>query len=349
MREKPDISDEQLCICLQDQYDLLPVTLEFLPRGLDYHAGVYRVVSEHGASYLLKVKSGSLYEPCCLVPRYLKDQGITSVVAPLPTRYNTLWAQVGSWTAIVYPFIDGDSNFTGMTAEHWQELGTIFKQIHQAPVPAGGFKSLRAETFDPTEYVRWIHAFETSLAVAETPHTHSMEESASQRALRASWLAHQPKIHTAVAWLEKLAGPLQTRSGPYVICHADLHPANLIRDHAGHVFVIDWDDVMLAPKERDFIFVRELQANSFWEGYGQTEIDLTALAYYLWERVVQDVIACAQDVFFKDDVGEESRADVVQLFDEILSGGSVVSAIDAAYAAVAPLLTDLTFHNRDIS
>jgi spectinomycin phosphotransferase len=36
----------------------------------------------------------------------------------------------------------------------------------------------------------------------------------------------------------------------------DLHPRNLIRDHAGKVFVIDWDEVMLAPKERDFIFVR---------------------------------------------------------------------------------------------
>jgi hypothetical protein len=27
----------------------------------------------------------------------------------------------------------------------------------------------------------------------------------------------------------------------------DLHPRNLIRDHAGKVFVIDWDEVMLAP------------------------------------------------------------------------------------------------------
>jgi hypothetical protein len=36
--------------------------------------------------------------------------------------------------------------------------------------------------------------------------------------------------------LEKLAGVLQKQSGPYVFCHADLHPANLIRDSNGHVF-----------------------------------------------------------------------------------------------------------------
>ncbi len=224
-----------------------------------------------------------------------------------------------------------------MTNEQWKELGTIFKQIHQVIVPAEGFESLRKETFDPAEYVRWVREFETSLAVAETQHAHSVGGSASQRALRFSWVAHQSAIHTAVASLEKLAGVSQRRSRPYVICHADLHPANLIRDHAGHVFVIDWDDVMPAPKERDFIFVREPQADAFWEGYGQTEIDWTALTYYLWERVVQDVIECARDVFFKDDLGEESRADVVQLFDEILAGGSAVSAIDAAYAAATHL------------
>ena len=44
MREKPDIPDELLRTTLQNQYDLVPVTLEFLPVGLDYHAGVYRVV-----------------------------------------------------------------------------------------------------------------------------------------------------------------------------------------------------------------------------------------------------------------------------------------------------------------
>ena len=136
MREKPHIPEELLRTCLQDQYDLVPVTLEFLPVGLDYHAGVYRVVSEQGSAYLLKVTSRPLYEPRYQVPRYLNDQGITSVVAPLPTRSGALWTKLVDWTAIVYPWISGDSSFTGMTNEHWRELGSIFKRIHQVSVPA---------------------------------------------------------------------------------------------------------------------------------------------------------------------------------------------------------------------
>ena len=45
MREQPRIPEERLLDCLQDQYELYPVTLEFLPRGQDYNAGVYRVLS----------------------------------------------------------------------------------------------------------------------------------------------------------------------------------------------------------------------------------------------------------------------------------------------------------------
>jgi len=326
MRKPPRILEEHLRTCLQDQYDLSPVTLEFLPRGKDYNAGVYRVVSEQGTAYLLKVTSRSLYEPSCLVPRYLSNQGITSVVAPVPTKSHALWTKLVDWTVIVYPFLDGDTSLTGMMKEQWKEVGTIFQRIHQVRLQPEGFQSLRKETFDPTGYTRWVHIFETQ-------HLHSRHGgSASSRALRASWVAHQSTIHMGVTTLEKLAEVLKARPFPYVICHADLHPANLLRDPAGHVFVIDWDEVMLAPKERDFIFVREPQADAFWEGYGQREIDWMLLSYYLWERVVQDVIECAGQVCFRDDWAEETRAEVAQLFDQILAeeGGTIAAAYQAS-------------------
>jgi len=154
MYEQPGIPVDHLRACLQDQYDLIPATFEFLPLGLDSYAGVYRVVSEQGTASLLKVTSRPLYEPGCLVPRYLNEQGITSVVAPIPTRSGGLWTQLEEWTVLVYPFIDGDTSWTGMTDEQWEEVGAIFERIHQVRLPSFGFESLRKETFDPTEYAR---------------------------------------------------------------------------------------------------------------------------------------------------------------------------------------------------
>lgn len=341
MREPLGISTERLYTCLQEHYDLIPATLDFLPLGLDYRAGVYQLVSKQGAVCLLKVRSGTLYEPGCLVPAYLSAQGITSVVAPLPTRNHALWARIEGWTVIVYPFLEGETSWTGMTDEQWQKTGSILKQIHQIVPPSSGFESLRKETFDPTGYTQWIKMFEAQ-------HLHeSSGESASQHALRSSWLENQSTIHAVVVSLEKLAAVLRRGQLPHVICHADLHPANLLRDRTGHVFVIDWDEVMLAPKERDFLFIKESPTDSetlpgaptFFQGYGQMDIDWVALTYYRYERVIQDVIACAENVCLRGDLGEGSRESEAQLFQEVLAEGG---EIDAATHASAHLSSDLT-------
>lgn len=367
MREPPNILEEHLRACVQDQYNLSVVTLEFLHLGLDTRAGVYRVVSAQGVAYLLKAKSGSLYEPSRLVPRYLKDQGIAAVVAPLRTTRGALWTHIGEqgdWVVTLYPFIEGNTGWDpvvatppvgtvypstdgdtgwnlGMTDAQWQAVGTALKQIHQVPLPPEIAQPLRKESFDPTAYSRWVRAFETQHARAEGG-------SRVERALRARWMEHQPTIHTLLTGLEALAGVLQGRSGPHVICHADLHPGNIIRDHAGQVFVIDWEDVMLAPKERDFLFVGEAPADGsaregtapFFQGYGQVEIDWVALTYYRCERVVQDLIECALEVCFREDLGEDTKADAVQLFGDLFAAGNMVAA---AWATAAHLPADLDF------
>jgi spectinomycin phosphotransferase len=330
MREPPNISEDRLQACLLDEYNLSTMSLEFLPRGLDFKAGVFRVVSKHGVPYLLKVTSRPLYEPGFRVPRYLWDQGITSVIAPIPTKSHTLWTKLEDWTLIVYPFVDGDTSWTGMTNEQWKVVGNIFKRIHNIRLKPESFSSLRKETFDPTEYIQWIRDFESQHLLIR------QGKNEIELALRDSWAKNQSTIHTAVTYLEKLAAVLQSQTFQYVICHADLHPANLIRDDA-NVFVIDWDEVMLAPKERDFIFIREPQADAFWEGYGKPEIHWLLLSYYLWERIIQDVIVNAQDVCFRDDLGEETKADIAKLFQDYMLDGE--NEVAAAYEASAHLTT----------
>lgn len=343
MRESPEIAEEQLRVCLLEQYDLTPIILNFLPVGLDFHAWVYRVVNEQGTAFLLKVTSRPLYKPRCLVPRYLNDQGITSVVAPIATRNDALWTSLEEFTVTLYPFLDGETSWTGMTDEQWKEVGTTFQHIHQVTLPSHGFETVRQETFDPTGYAQWIHTFESQLASSQS------EESFSQSELRSAWQAHQSPIHQVLAALEMLGSVLQGQSLPYVICHADLHPANLLRDAAGHVYVIDWDEVMLAPKERDFLFVEIDSANGlpgtspFFQGYGQTNIDWIALTYYRYERVAQDLIACAEDVFFSDDLGEETRAGAVELFRAILAEGG---ELDTAVQTSRHLPPDLVMRHR---
>lgn len=329
MREPPPIPEDSLRDCLRDQYGLGLPTIEFLPVGLDSRAGVYRVTPTAREPLLVKVKSGQLYEPGCLVPAWLREQGISEVVAPLPSTSHALWASVAEWTVIAYPYIEGDTSWRGMTDAQWVSVGETFRRIHTLSLPASDFPSLRRETFGTSEYARAIRDFEAHHAAAPHP------ASATERELHTAWLIHQPTIHTIIARMEQLAPMLQQGRLPYIICHADLHPANILRSPDGAVHVIDWDEVMLAPKERDFLFVGDPPDDGgepapFFQGYGDVEVDWAALTYYRYERVLQDLLASVDEVCFRDDLSDESKADSVELFNDVLSEGGIASALAAA-------------------
>ena len=122
-----------------------------------------------------------------------------------------------------------------------------------------------------------------------------------------------------------------------------------------HMFVIDWDDGDAGPEKSEIsslsgkrpqMMAQHVIIRSFFQGYGQTEIDWVALTYYQCERVVQDVIENAMEVFFRDDLGAESKAHAAQLFSDTFAKGDTVTA---AFAAAAHLPAELSFQNmKDI-
>ena len=81
---------------------------------------------------------------------------------------------------------------------------------------------------------------------------------------------------------------------------------------------------MLASKERDFIFIRGPHAEAFWDGYGQEELDWRSMTYYLWERVVQDLIEYATIACVSTEVAEATREDAAQRFEANLAGGAII-------------------------
>jgi spectinomycin phosphotransferase len=70
--------------------------------------------------------------------------------------------------------------------------------------------------------------------------------------------------------------------------------------------IVDWDEPILAPKERDLMFIgggvggiwnSDQETRWFYQGYGQTEIDLAALCYYRYERILVDIAERAEQIF----------------------------------------------------
>ncbi|MEO8458349.1 MAG: aminoglycoside phosphotransferase family protein [Chloroflexota bacterium] len=323
MREEPPISHETLGTFLLDTYGIAAQSLAFLPVG-DTHSAIYRAEATD-SSFLLKLRP-SFDDAQLLASRFLFDSGLSEVVAPIPTTTTALYAKIESFSAVLFPFVEGDTGWDTMADVHWREVGRIFRRIHSLNFDPAFIQGISREQFDPQPYAQAVAELEARL-------TPSAASGTALDLLQTTWHKNQATIHALTNAMLTLAESLKRQSLAMVICHADLHPGNLLRDPAGPVYVIDWDDVMLAPKERDFIFTGEPNdddtGSPFFDGYRPTDINWTAVTYYRYERVVTDFIEYARDIF-RDTLNENTKLDSAARFVECLRGGNFIAAEVAA-------------------
>ena len=105
---------------------------------------------------------------------------------------------------------------------------------------------------------------------------------------------------------ERLGRAVAAARPELVLCHADLHLANLLVDAEGRLWVVDWDGLQLAPRERDLLFATGPQRARFLEGYGPVTLDRPTVAYYRWEWVVQELADYGGRVL-DDRLGDDTR------------------------------------------
>jgi spectinomycin phosphotransferase len=95
---------------------------------------------------------------------------------------------------------------------------------------------------------------------------------------------------------------------------------------------VDWDEAVLAPRERDLMFVvggighglvRPSDTECFFQGYGHTGVDPDLLAYYRCAWAVQDVAAYGEQALLAPGVGQETRRAAVAGFKDLFEPGNI--------------------------
>lgn len=289
MFEDPFVDPDRIVTALHDAYGVHALELTLLSLGADPDTVVHRAVAAKGA-YFVKLRRGVFDEASVTVPRFLANLGVAQIIDPVPTRTGRPWAQLGGLRMIVYPFVDGRSALeVPFTDQHWIELGAALTRIHRAVLPRALAERLQRETYAG----RW-----RELAKGFVERGVAGELGALLRERR-------DEILEIVMRAEQLASSLRARPPGLTLCHSDLHAGNMLIDANARLFIVDWDNPILAPRERDLMFVGgaqgfightpEQEEALFYGGYGRTTLDPIALAYYRYERVIQDVaVNCAQ-------------------------------------------------------
>ena len=329
MLTKPDIPDELITSQLQDEYNLHVSSLTFLPLGADMNSAVYRIVTQDETAYFLKLRKG-FNEITATVPLFLKSQGVQEVLSPFKTQSKQGWADFGEYKMILYPFVDGKDGFDiELTDPQLRTLGAALKSIHAAQVPPELKRQIPPETFSPQ--------YRESMKLFQTQVEHQTYADSTAAKLADFIQSKRVEITGLIQQAEHLAAELQSQPLEFVLCHTDLHGGNILISDTGELYIVDWDAPILAPKERDLMFIgggidwiwkTKREEAIFYEGYGKTEINITALAYYRYERIIQDLVAYCEQLLLTD-TGGADREPALETFIRNFEPGQTIAIAQA--------------------
>jgi spectinomycin phosphotransferase len=206
-------------------------------------------------------------------------------------------------------------------------FGAILARIHATPLSPRLLQTMPRESYVPdgADAVRRLDAHISARAFDDP----------AARAFASCWQARREDIRTLVGRAEGFGRRLARKGLAGVVCHTDIHTNNVGLAADGQVWIVDWDETTLAPRERDLMFViggglrRGLvgphEEELFFQGYGPTTVDALALAYYRYARAVSDIGDVGEQVFFRPDLGLASKRTAADRFLLLFQPGSNVA------------------------
>lgn len=335
MLTPPDLADTTISACVRKHFGLHIAQATFLPIGADMNSAVYRIVADDGTPYFLKLRRGNGNEAAVAVPAFLHAQGIHQVMAPLATTTGAWWVHAHGFVWMLYPFFTGKNGFeVTLSPAQWVALGASMRAVHATRLPAELEARVPREMYAP-QLRRMVKTFHQQVA------QRTYDDPIAAR-LAIFWMIKRAEIHSIVARAERLAQTLQQRSIALVVCHADLHAGNVLVGTDDALAIVDYDELILAPKERDLMFVgagiggvwnTRDEAALFYDGYGTSAIDPVVLAYYRYERIVADLAAYGEQIFGV----QESAADRAQGLHELMGQFRPNSVVELAHTSYTSL------------
>jgi spectinomycin phosphotransferase len=298
--------------------------LDPVTHGADDNARMWRANDGNGGRYAVKLSGGGT-PAGLIVTDHLARRGVPGIARPVPARDGRPWADVDGVRLSIVPWVSDEQGWDGgMGADHWRSYGELLAMVHATPVTDELRRLL------PTE--NHTHDSEASLVQEVERRLREPAVDALHRALADEWAAEP--IRALLAYADTFAPALGAEAAPTVVCHGDPHLGNVLLGPNGTVWLIDWDDAVLAPPERDLMFVTggvlafapvgPDHAAWFFEGYGPAAPDRRRLAYYLCVRALFDIADFARHVT-EPDRPEQDRVRALAIVRGLLSPTGMVA------------------------
>ncbi|MFG3687317.1 phosphotransferase [Micromonospora sp. NPDC047740] len=292
--------DERLARWVTEDFGLALVSAVPVGYGADPTAELWRATTADGGDYAVKLSGGGT-PAGLLVTAQLARQGVPGIVAPLTTASGEVCTVHEGRRLSVVPWASDERALGGgMHPAHWRAYGEVLSATHAATA-TDELAGLPREDHTHAAIGAAVREMDRRLRAVD-------DRSADPwtRAVAAHWREWADDLAILLDRVDRLGAELRSRPADLVVCHGDPHLGNLLLGPDGRVWLIDWDDAVLAPRERDLMFVvggvlafapvTPAQQAAFFDGYGPVELDPVRLAYHLGVRALDDIWSWAGDV-----------------------------------------------------
>jgi len=273
---------------IKKEYDISIINIEQLNLGIDINSTLYKAYSIDQKMYFLKIRSGEFYEASIKIPFWFsKHSGSKNIINPIETKDKKLYVKTLSFTIAIFPFIDGKSGWDiNLTNDQFIQFGEFMKKLHSSILPKKYLKNIYTANYNQ-EYRNNVKEY-----------LQNMDIQSKDNIVIKELEINKNTIMEIINFMENTTDEIFYEKQNICLCHGDIHAGNILIGN-DNIYIVDWDTLILAPKEKDLMFIgggigrkwnTESELEYFYKGYGQeTKINKTLLKYYRCERIIQDI------------------------------------------------------------
>jgi spectinomycin phosphotransferase len=313
-------------------YGLNVKSLTPVEYGADSNAERFKLLDEKDNAYFVKV-SREVSGKNLMLLSYLSKALGGYIITPIENHNAELYTKCEDYFIVVFPFIEGKNGFEEtLTSIDMKTIGKIIKDLHLIDAAYLEDKfAIRRYSHNPVFRCRVRDMLKTL--------RHTKTEDSLILELRDFINSVKAQLDDILYILDNLSDSIVDKDNILSLCHTDIHAGNILKTSDSKLYIVDWDQAAIGPKELDLLFFGggiaipvndENEVRSFYSGYGDCSIDCKKLAFYRFARIIEDIALFYQDIM-DETVDYEKRK---QALIYLKSNFNHNETIDCAYRAL---------------
>ncbi len=305
MRKDAAINRQRLQQTINKNYNFKIRDLRFIPIGECSYC--YLINNKSVAKVHINKRNPNL--DCVLkIVLQLHDLGINNISYPIKTKNEKYKVRLGSkYTIAVFNYIDGrdfeELSYSKIVVE---KIAKLLANVHKCTnkLELGRVPKEKFDIPFKKDLLKSIKDLENNKNI----------DNKYKKELRKLVLESKDIILQRLRELEIIRKKVVKIKKKFVLCHTDPIGSNILKNSKENIYLIDWDDIKLAPVEHDIWFYLGKKYGKYFIKSYKMVIDLRLnkkiISFYVYRRYLEDLADWVKSILYLNDDNEQNKSDL---------------------------------------